>query len=127
MKKKYRDINIDNVPFAWRYLGDEFGGILRIWKDGAFLKEIPVDDFMSPMTPGLVEKFIRKFILNQVVAIPMSRDKTMEYFGNLLRHECGHELHLSNIITTEDGEYAECVCPQCQVAVNVNVEIVGSV
>jgi len=124
MKKKHRDIVIDGISFAWRYLGDDFGGVLRVWRDGAFLQEIPVDDFMFPMTPGLVEKFIRKFVMKQEVPIPMSREKTMEYFGNLLKHSCGHDLHLSNVMTSEEGQYAECVCPQCQVTVNVNVEVV---
>lgn len=64
MKKKYRDITVDGIPYAWQTNG--YG--IKIWRD----KKVVFDDYYYKdsetsdkvvVTPKIVETIIRKHCL----------------------------------------------------------------
>jgi len=127
MKKKHRDIVVDGVQYAWRYLGDYHGGIVKVWKDRQLLKEIDVDNCVNPITPGITEKLIRKFILNEDVQIPADEYASMEWFNNVLKCQCGGHLHIMDIETTDMKlKTSKCYCIKCKSYWDVNIDIVES-
>lgn len=58
MKKKYRDITVDHVKYAWNVIDDDGDAILRIWED----KKIIHNSYVSTdITPKLVADTIRLY------------------------------------------------------------------
>jgi len=59
MKKKYRDIVVNNIKYAWAYSGEGDGGTLKIWKDK---KVIYTENFNHDViiTPSYVSVVIKK-------------------------------------------------------------------
>jgi hypothetical protein len=65
MKKKYRDISVKNVPFAWqvgKYNCDgDYNMLLTIWKDGKQIYSRVVKGGAT-ITPKFVSKFIGLYL-----------------------------------------------------------------
>lgn len=62
MKKKFRNIVVDNIEYAWRtcrYNGDGDGGIgIRIWKDKKIIHETFHEGNYEPITPKTIADII---------------------------------------------------------------------
>lgn len=63
MKKKHRDIVVDNILYAWTYAPNpdkqEGGGELKIWMDKKVIYKKDIDPGVS-ITPKLVAELISK-------------------------------------------------------------------
>ena len=61
MKKKHRDIVVDNIPYAWTYAPNpdkqEGGGELKIWKNRKVIYKKYIDSGVS-ITPKLIAELI---------------------------------------------------------------------
>ena len=62
MKKKHRDIVVDNITYGW--IVDAMGYELRIFKDKKVVLNVRVEEF-TPVTPKIIEGLIREYILKQ--------------------------------------------------------------
>ena len=67
-KKKYRDIVVDGVKYAWTVRGYYDGSTLKVWKDKKVLFELDIDydlfkdTYNSEITPSLVAEKIKEFV-----------------------------------------------------------------
>lgn len=62
MKKKHRDIVVDDQTYGW--IVDHSGYGLRIFKDKKVILTVNVEEF-TPVTPKIIEDLIRTYILNK--------------------------------------------------------------
>lgn len=65
MKKKYREIVVDGITYAWSIKNDcdgDGGNMVTIWENKKPIKEILVYDGTIEITPSIVEKMIKETI-----------------------------------------------------------------
>lgn len=56
MKKKYRDITVDDVKYAWKVKTDDDCNYLVIWKDKKIIYQ---GDITADVTPSYVSSIIK--------------------------------------------------------------------
>ena len=60
MKKKYRDITVDDEQFAWAIQG--VSNIVKVWQDGKELCHLEFDKDLVSVTPSMVADRIRDYV-----------------------------------------------------------------